>query len=274
MSGGPINPINVDHVQPMPDQHPNHPPANDRHEPEPVYVEQDPRPRLPVYRIHSHRERLPPGEIDIVISTPVLHAMVDSAITQAVDEARDTRFQPRDYPLQLAAPSDNVLALVDRLTRDLGPFQSSSLPTFPPLHPLVNHREGDFMFWTFLCLPGTAFLDYVPPEVRRSRLIYQTCMTCGSYHPRGQDCRLRKTEARAYLHPHYHLTGNYDRLFFIPLTVHQLTTDAYRNVHPGAIFPFTAIPRDILVARREFNNPASTHCEYDPIQVAQLVRDE
>ncbi|KAG8752929.1 hypothetical protein FRC14_006579 [Serendipita sp. 396] len=239
--------------------------------------------------LSDHRDAVPRYATEVITMVPVLNGYVDKAITRALQAQQDQRYCPRLLPPQEEGVSSQTAQLVRQLDKDLSIFNNSSFAPFPPLHAHYFHNEGDFLFWTYLCLPGTNFLDHIPDSIQVAQLSYHRCLICGSFHPYSSAvCKTQKFALRSNLHPHYRLTGDHDRIFFLPRSRFpdpNLASYSYRHVHPGALFLFTAMPLEVENARREFKacyrcgiehsliNPTG-HCAYDSPTLADTIRDQ
>jgi hypothetical protein len=128
----------------------------------------------------------------------------------------------------------------------------TSIPAPFPAH--VLRDVPAVQRYTEVALPGTSFLDKVPTEVEKARLLFGVCKTCASIRERC-NCRDGRVEERRSFSPNYvyKCVGNTN--YYIPpclIDDFDLHVSHYELVYPGACFPFGKVPPAIEDARMNF----------------------
>jgi hypothetical protein len=108
--------------------------------------------------------------------------------------------------------------------------------------------------FTEIALPGTVFLDSIPTEVEKTRILFGVCKTCASIRERC-DCRGGKVEERRSFTPTYvyKLVAGVNH-YLPPSLVDDFDVHVthYELVYPGACFLFGKVPPAIEDARANF----------------------
>lgn len=108
--------------------------------------------------------------------------------------------------------------------------------------------------YTEIALPGTVFLDIVPIEVEKTRILFGVCKTCASIRERCE-CRDGRVQERRSFSPTYVYKRFGNTNYYIPpglIDDFDLHAMHYESVYPGACFPFGKVPPAIEDARSNF----------------------